>query len=102
MQITLRQLQIFAAICQEGTVTKAADRIGLSQAATSQALSDLEDQLQRRLFDRNGRRIVPNSAGRDLLPSAIAVLDRVREIVAGAGQTHLHVRMHASLTVAEY
>ena len=102
MQITLRQLQIFAATCQEGTVTKAADRIGLSQAATSQALSDLEDQLQRRLFDRNGRRIVPNSAGRDLLPSAIAVLDRVREIVAGAGQTHLHVRMHASLTVAEY
>ena len=58
MQITLRQLEIFAAICQESTITGAARRLGLSQAATSQSLAELENQLQRRLFDRHGRRVV--------------------------------------------
>ena len=102
MQITLRQLEIFVAISQEGTITSAAHRIGLSQAATSQALAELENQLQRRLFDRKGRRIVGNSAGRDLLPAAIQVLDRVRDIEAGAGHQPLNIKLSASLTVGNY
>jgi DNA-binding transcriptional LysR family regulator len=102
MQITLRQLEIFAAIAQEGTITQAANRIGLSQAATSQALAELENQLQRRLFDRNGRRLKGNAAGRDLLPVASEVLDRVRDIEAGAGQSSPNIRLCASLTVGNY
>ncbi|MGB6947228.1 MAG: LysR substrate-binding domain-containing protein [Bryobacteraceae bacterium] len=102
MQITLRQLEIFAAICQEGTVTGAAKRVGLSQAATSQALSELENQLQRRLFDRNGRRIMGNAAGRELLPAAIQVLDRVRDIEAGAAHRPLNIKLCASLTAGNY
>ena len=102
MQITLRQLEIFAAIYQEGAVTKAARRIGLSQAATSAALAELENQLQRRLFDRHGRRIVANTAGRELLPAAIQVLDRVRDIEAGAGRRPPDIRLYASLTVGNY
>ena len=102
MQISLRQLEIFAAICQEGTITRAAHRIGLSQAATSQALAELEKQLQRRLFDRNGRRLRENAAGRELLPEAIQVLDRVRDIESGAGEASPNIRLCASLTVGNY
>jgi len=102
MQITLRQLEIFAAIYQEGTITQAARRIGLSQAATSQALAELENQLQRQLFDRKGRRIVCNTAARELLPAAIQVLDRIRDIEAGAGRQPLNIRLSASLTVGNY
>ena len=102
MQITLRQLEIFTAICQEGTITRAARRIGLSQAATSQALAELENQLQRRLFDRNGRRLKENAAGRELLPEAIQVLDRVRDIESGAAQSPLAIKLSASLTVGNY
>ncbi len=102
MQITLRQLEIFAAICQEGTITRAAQRIGLSQAATSQALAELENQLQRRLFDRNGRRLRENAAGIDLFPDAIGVLDRVRDIERGASTSSLNIRLCASLTVGNY
>lgn len=102
MQITLRQLEIFAAICQEGTITRAALRIGLSQAATSQALAELENQLQRRLFDRNGRRLKDNAAGSELLPGAIEVLDRVRDIERGTGAPSLNIRLCASLTVGNY
>lgn len=101
MQITIRQLEIFTAIYQEGTITGAAQRIGLSQAATSQALAELENQLQRRLFDRHGRRILGNAAGRELLPAAIQVLDRVRDIESGA-RPRLDLRIYASLTVANY
>ncbi len=102
MQITIRQLEIFAAICQEGSITAAARRIGLSQAATSQALAELENQLQRRLFDRNGRRIVGNTAGRDLFPAVIQVLDRIRDMEAGAGHRRLDFKLYASLTVGNY
>jgi len=102
IRITLRQLEIFAAIYQEGSITRAARRIGLSQAATSQALAELENQLQRRLFDRKGRRIVGNAAGRELLPAAIQVLDRVGDIEAGAGRQAVNLRLYASLTVGNY
>lgn len=102
MQITLRQLEIFSAIYQEGTITRAARRIGLSQAAASQALAELETQLNRRLFDRNGRRLRSNSAGRELLPWAIQVLDRVRDIETGAERSFLNLRLCASLTVGNY
>jgi DNA-binding transcriptional LysR family regulator len=102
VRITLRQLEIFAAIYREGTITRAASRIGLSQAATSQALAEIENQLQRRLFDRNGRRIVSNAAGRELLPAAMEVLDRVRDIEAGAGHRPPDIRLSASLTVGNY
>ncbi|HKD04945.1 MAG TPA: LysR substrate-binding domain-containing protein [Bryobacteraceae bacterium] len=101
MSITLRQLEIFAAVCQEGKITSAADRVGLSQAAASQALAELEDQLQRRLFDRKGRRLKENTAGRALLPEAIQILDRVRQIESGASQT-VNIRIAASLTVGNY
>jgi DNA-binding transcriptional LysR family regulator len=102
MNITLRQLEIFAAICQEGTITGAARRIGLSQAATSQALAELENQLQRRLFDRHGRRVLANASARDLLPEATEVLDRVRDIQGGAAVRPLKLNLCASMTVGNY
>jgi DNA-binding transcriptional LysR family regulator len=102
MRITLRQLEIFAAIYQEQTVTGAARRIGLSQAATSQALAELENLLERRLFDRHGRRVVLNANGRQLLPASIQVLDRVREIEAGAGRQPPNLKLYASLTTGNY
>ena len=102
MRITLRQLEIFAAIYQEQTVTSAARRIGLSQAAASQALAELENLLQRRLFDRHGRRIRLNAAGRALLPAAVGVLDRVRNIEEDAPRQPVHLRLYASLTAGNY
>jgi molybdate transport repressor ModE-like protein len=100
--ISLRQLEIFAAISQEGSITAAARRIGLSQAAASQALAELENQLQRRLFDRHGRRLVGNAAGRDLLPAAKRVLDQVRDIETGEGRQPARLNLFASLTAGNY
>ena len=102
MRITVRQLEIFCAIYQEQTVTGAARRIGLSQAATSQSLAELENLLERKLFDRHGRRIVLNSAGRQLLPAAVQVLDRVRAIEGARARQAVQIRICASLTAGNY
>ena len=102
MRVTLRQLEIFTAICQEQTITGAAGKIGLSQAAASQALAELEQLLNRKLFDRRGRRIVLNAAGRDLLPEAVQVLDRIGRIESAKKPESHHLHISASLTAGSY
>ena len=75
MRLTLRQLEVFSAVCRTGGVTAAAHSIALSQSATSQALAELEAALEGPLFDRAGRRkLLLNERGRALLPRAIELL----------------------------
>jgi DNA-binding transcriptional LysR family regulator len=106
MRLSLRQLQVFAAVCRSGGVTAAANAIGLSQSAASQALAELESALDGPLFDRAGRRLLLNERGRALLPRADELLERATEIEAslrgrhGTGETR--VRLAASLTIGSY
>jgi len=87
MKITLRQMEVFAAVARHEQVTRAAGEVALTQAAASMALADLERQLSVRLFDRVGRRLRLSDAGRQLLPQVLGVLDRTREIEAmGRGE----------------
>jgi DNA-binding transcriptional LysR family regulator len=102
MRITLRQLEVFTEVCRAQTVTGAARKIGLSQAATSQALAELENLLERKLFDRHGRRIILNPTGRQLLPAAVEVLDRVRDIEVTGARHDAPISVFASLTVGNY
>ena len=101
-RITIKQLAVFVAVAQENSVTHAADRIGLSQAAVSQGLSDIEHLLNRRLFDRVGRRLVLNAEGKALLPHANDILERVTSIEAPENTEHFFLRVGASPTIANY
>ena len=56
-------LRTFLAIAHEGSVSRAATRLHLTQSAVSQALRRLEDQLGLRLIDRRGPRIEVTQAG---------------------------------------
>jgi DNA-binding transcriptional LysR family regulator len=100
--ITIKQLAVFAAVAKESSVTQAASRIGLSQAAVSQALSDIEHLLSRRLFDRVGRRLVLNSEGKALLPQALDILDRIVAIESPENTQPFYLRLGASLTVGNH
>ena len=73
MKVTLRQLEVFVAIATHGQVTRAADAVAMTQSAASMALGELEQQLDITLFDRVGRQLLLNEAGRQLLPKAIDV-----------------------------
>jgi len=104
MRITLRQLGIFTAVADAGSTTAAADRVALSQSATSAALNELEAVLGARLFDRVGTRLVLNDTGRGLLSQARAVLDGAagieREFNLGGSPSSL--RVGASTTIGNY
>ena len=63
MKITLRQLQLFVAIVETESLTQAAKRVYVSQPAASLALTTLERQLGRKLFDRVGKRLALNENG---------------------------------------
>lgn len=105
MRITLKQLDVFAAVAREGSVTRASEWLNLTQSATSMALSDLEHQLGEKVFDRVGRRLQINDLGHRLLPLALESVARVREIedicrgdLPGSGR----LRIGASLSVGNY
>lgn len=61
-------LQAFVAVMETGTVSRAAERLCLTQPAVSKRLRSLEDDLGVRLFDTIGRGIQPTAAAQQLLP----------------------------------
>jgi DNA-binding transcriptional LysR family regulator len=104
MRFTLRQLQVFVAIGRIGNVTHAADRLAMSQSAASTALSEIEKQFGRPLFDRVGKRLHLNEIGQTIIPKAMEMLDRAAELesllAGGGGLGMLH--LGASLTIGNY
>lgn len=104
MKYSLRQLEIFVAISRTESVSRAAEVLSLSQSAASTALSELERQFNLQLFDRVGKSLRINETGKQLLPRAVELLDRAKEIEnllqgnAGFG----HMKIGATLTVGNY
>ncbi|MFC9293483.1 LysR family transcriptional regulator [Streptomyces sp. NPDC057011] len=74
MDVDLRDLELLEATAEAGSLTAAAERLYVSQPALSQRLTRLEARLGMRLFDRKGRRLIPNAAGRRLLVAARQIL----------------------------
>jgi DNA-binding transcriptional LysR family regulator len=72
--VELRQLTVFVAVAEEGSFTRAADRLHVVQSAVSAAVRNLERELGARLFDRSTHKVSLSHAGRALLPEARATL----------------------------
>jgi len=105
MRITLKQLDVFTAIAREGSVTRAAQWLNLTQSATSMALSDLETMLGEKLFDRIGRRLQLNELGIRLLPLAqetVARAQEIEDIARGDQPGSGRLRIGASLSIGNY
>ena len=71
----LRQLAVFVAVAEEGSFTRAADRLHVVQSAVSAGVRNLERELGARLFDRSTHKVALSDAGRALLPEARATLE---------------------------
>jgi len=67
-------LKAFAAVAEEGSFSQAAQRLFLTQPAVSKRVSQLEEEISFRLFDRIGRRVSLTEAGQVLLPRARRIL----------------------------
>lgn len=78
MKLEIRHLKLIKAIAREGSVTKAGNRLHLTQSALSHQLRDAEQKLGARLFTRLNKRMLLTPAGERLLVSADNVLEEIK------------------------
>lgn len=72
--MTLRHLRIFVEVVNCGKMSEAASRMFISQSSISQAISDLENYYQVKLFERLSKRLFLTEAGKDLYGLASKVI----------------------------
>jgi DNA-binding transcriptional LysR family regulator len=63
MRISARQIEVFLAMMECGTVTAAAEHLHTSQPAVSRVLGRFEDQAGFKAFERSGTKLKPTAAG---------------------------------------
>jgi len=74
------RINVFMAVCEEGSFTKAAKRLGISQPAVSKHIAKLEEELGCALFVRYDKSIILTEKGEQLLKIARSILDKYSEI----------------------
>jgi DNA-binding transcriptional LysR family regulator len=85
---SIRTLKTFLAVVRHGSFAAAGAEIGLSAAAVGLQMRSLEESLKQPLFDRSGRSVVLNTAGRRAIPRIEDLVLRYEElVVSGDGDT---------------
>ena len=105
--IDLMTLRLFIAVCEEGSLNRAATRENIALSALSRRISELESALTLGLLRRHSRGVEPTAAGLSLLQHARIISRYVAQMtgdlaeqVAGVRGT---VRLHANTwAIAEY
>lgn len=77
---TLRQIEALVAFVEAGTVSRAAERLRISQPAASKLLMTLEMDAELQLFERAGRRLTLTSQGMRLYEEVDRVFAGVQQI----------------------
>jgi len=95
--LTVRQLEVLAAVGREGSVTAAAESLHLTQPAVSMQLRQLEQHLELTLFETVGRRLQITEPGKELVQLAVELLARIDDLEQTArslrGVGHGRVRL---------
>lgn len=79
MNLEVRHLQLTVAVAAEGSLTKAGERLHLTQSALSHQLRDLESRLGTPIFLRLKKRMVLTPAGEKLLAASRELLDQLQQ-----------------------
>jgi len=103
MNITLKQLSVFVATARLSRITQAAQELCLTQSAASQSLKELENILGYQVFNRIGRKLLLNDAGRAILTKAINMLELQQQLQQPI-TTELtgELNVAASVTIGSY
>ncbi|MBC5782018.1 LysR family transcriptional regulator [Ramlibacter sp. USB13] len=101
-RIDLTSLQLFVAVCELGSIGKAAEREFIAASAVSKRLSDLEATLETPLLYRHTRGVKLTPAGESLLHHARSVLFSLEKMQAELSEyadgVRGHVRIHANIS----
>jgi LysR family transcriptional regulator for metE and metH len=99
-RLEIKHLRLVQAIAAEGTVTRAAGRLHLSQSAVSHQLIDLEQDLGTRLFDRVGKRMIPTPAGKRVLTAADRLLSELSSLERDLAESGREARLPLRVTTS--
>ncbi|WP_109476570.1 LysR family transcriptional regulator [Paraburkholderia sp. C35] len=101
-RLDLTTLQLFIAVYEEGTLTRAAEREAIAVSAASKRLLELEQAVNATLFQRNARGMTLTPAGETLLHHARRVMRGIEnigiELAGHASGVRGYVRMMANLS----
>lgn len=97
------EIEVFIAVNDAGSFSKASQRLRMSPPAVTRAISALEDRLGARLFQRTTRRLAITDVGSRFLESARRVLDDLgaaeREALGATATARGHLTVTASVTL---
>ena len=101
-RIDLTSLQLFVAVCELGSIARAAQREFIAASAVSKRLSELEAAVETPLLQRHSRGVRLTPAGESLLHHARTVLfglERMQgELAEYTEGVRGHVRVHANIS----
>ncbi len=80
ISLEVRHLKLITAVAEEGGVTRAANRLHLTQSALSHQLRDIESRLGASLFLRMNKKMILTQAGERLLSSARGILGELQHV----------------------
>ena len=78
-QLDWTDLQVFVGVCEAGSVSRAAARLGVNHSTVLRRVSALEAALGTPLFGRDTGSYAPTAAGRELLSGLAGVADRIAD-----------------------
>lgn len=102
MKQNLNDLTAFVTVAREGSFTRAAAQLGVSQSALSQTVSGLEAKLGLRLLTRTTRRVAPTEAGERLLASVGPRLEGIEADLASLSELRDKPAANIRLTASEH
>lgn len=102
--MTVRHMKIFVTVCEENSITKAAERLHIAQPAVSIAVKELEEHYHVRLFDRISRRLYLTDIGRSFLEYATHIVSLFDDMESNMRQWERSgkLRIGASITVGTH
>ena len=102
--MTIRHLYIFKIVCEEGSFTRAARRLYMTQPAVSHAILELEAEIGSPLFDRLSRSIYLNASGNIMLSKVNRLLELYEELKSNAltAEQPLPLRIGSTITIGNF
>jgi DNA-binding transcriptional LysR family regulator len=85
----LHQIRYFLAVCGTLNFTRAAEQCHVSQPALTKAIKKLEEELEGKLFHREGKQVLITELGHLLHPQLETVLDRTENVREAANNFRL-------------
>ena len=104
MKITLRQIEIFLNVVNSGHLTNVAKGMKLSQSAISMSIKELENILNRPVFDRINKKLVLNEVGRAFHKEVEPLFQKLSDIEHEFQNSDNKgmIRVGASTTIVDY